>query len=95
MMSRMLIAAIAASFLTSSPSHAADAEQGFTHMGVTYRYEVIDRDGGQIISGTSSDRATYRLFVKKGRVTGQVNGRSVSFRAADAQEADPVRVALR
>ena len=66
--------------LSSAASLHAETPVSFEHDGVSYTYTVTERGGVRIIKGTSSDSAgSYILRVGKHRVTGDVNGKPVSF----------------
>lgn len=61
----------------------APAERSFTRDGHTYVYSLTpNQDGTTLIQGheVGSSNARFRLTVKGTRVSGQANGRDVSFR---------------
>lgn len=62
---------------------ADTAERTFTRDGHTYVYTTTERDNGRVlIEGKEVGAATrFRLLVDGDRVSGQANGRPVSFRA--------------
>jgi hypothetical protein len=61
----------------------------FEHEGIRYTYTVTERGGVRIIKGTQSDGAgSYLLRVGKRRVTGEVNGRPVSFLLSEVISSD-------
>ena len=88
-MTRTLFAAAAAMVAIVAPAHAAD--RAFTRDGVTYTFTSVDKDGGHVLKGYTSDGSEFRLTVRDGKVRGRVDGRYVSF---TAQESAPIAVAV-
>ncbi|KQN92954.1 hypothetical protein ASE95_10140 [Sphingomonas sp. Leaf231] len=82
-MRTLTIIAAAAAILLPAAALAAPAERSFTRDGHSYVYTVTPNgDGTTLIQGheVGSDEP-FRLTVKGTRVSGQANGRTVSFRA--------------
>lgn len=92
-MSRMLIAATAALFLSAPVM--AETKNSFSQDGVIYTYSVQDYPKARVITGYSSISSNYRLVVRNGRVSGHVNGNRVSFSVKDAKLDGLVEVAQR
>ena len=59
----------------------ADEQKTFQHDRDTYVYETETRDGATIITGRRIGGDRFRLVNKGGRVTGQVGGTPVAFKA--------------
>jgi hypothetical protein len=59
----------------------ADDQKTFQHQRDTYVYETETRDGSTIITGRRHGGERFRLVHKNGRVTGNVGGTPVAFRA--------------
>ena len=73
---------IALALLSSIAATPVMAES-FTRDGETYNYEIKESGGYQLITGRNlSTGQDFVLRVRNGRVSGQYNGRSVSFGAA-------------
>jgi hypothetical protein len=77
--------ALTAAALLPAVAAAAPAERSFTRDGHTYVYSLTgNQDGTTLIQGheVGSSNGRFRLTVNGTRVSGQANGRNVSFRAA-------------
>lgn len=72
----------AAFFAFIAPVAAQAGEQKtFQHERDTYTYETESRDGSTIITGRRAGGERFRLVLKGQRVTGNVGGTPVAFRA--------------
>jgi hypothetical protein len=73
----------AAFFAVLAPVAAqADEQKTFQHQRDTYVYKIADgQNGATIITGRRAGGEHFRLVVKNQRVTGNVGGTPVSFRA--------------
>ena len=83
-MRSLTILAAAAAVLLPATAFAATGERSFTRDGHTYVYTLTPNgDGTTLIQGheVGSD-SRFRLTVNGTRVSGQANGRTVSFRAS-------------
>ncbi|MGP1283458.1 MAG: hypothetical protein ACTS1X_10820 [Parasphingopyxis sp.] len=85
-------------FALAMPASADTAPQQFEHNGITYVYETEERGDQRILTGRHYPTgARFRLVVRDGRVTGRMNGTTVSFRLSDIDEAraEEIRLASR
>lgn len=76
---------LTAAALVPAVAAAATSERSFTRDGHTYVYSLTpNEDGTTLIQGheVGSSAGRFRLTVKGTRVSGQANGRDVSFRTA-------------
>lgn len=84
MRSSIALVLTAAALLPAVAAAAATpAERSFTRDGHTYVYSLTpNEDGTTLIQGheVGSSNGRFRLTVKGTRVSGQANGRDVSFR---------------
>ncbi|KTT69630.1 hypothetical protein [Sphingomonas endophytica] len=83
-MRTLTVLAAAVATLLPAAAIAAPAERSFTRDGHTYVYTVnANQDGTALIQGHEvGSNERFRLLVNGTRVSGQANGRQVSFRAA-------------
>ena len=79
-----LIAVLTVATLLPTVAAAAPAERSFTRDGHTYVYSMTAHgDGTTLIQGHEVGVGNrFRLTVNGTRVSGQANGRAVSFRTA-------------
>ncbi|CAN5177011.1 hypothetical protein BH09PSE3_BH09PSE3_22390 [soil metagenome] len=67
---------------TAAPALAAET-QTMTRDGVTYVYSVQETAKGTLIKGYQQGGSPFSLRVNNGRVAGESNGQSVSFRLSE------------
>ena len=92
-MTKLLIAAAAATIVFAAPAFAKD--RVFTHEGVTYAYTSTQSGDGLVLEGKASQGGKFRLVVKGDWVNGYAGGARVSFRTPKREEAGAVFVAQR
>ncbi len=73
---------ILAAALFAVPAAATATERSFVREGVTYTYTSARKGASTLITGKTSDGATYTLTVRGKRVTGLVGGTPVAFTIA-------------
>jgi len=80
---------LSAVFFVVTPAAAETVT--FVHDGTTYTYTIETKKGVRIISGQQKGGDRFRLVVNRGRVSGEVGSRPVSFRVKDAVTEAPAR----
>jgi hypothetical protein len=84
MRSSIALVLTAAALVPAVAAAAPTAERSFTRDGHTYVYSLTpNQDGTTLIQGHEvGSHGRFRLTVNGTRVSGQANGRDVSFRTA-------------
>lgn len=75
-------------FSVAAPAFAGGESERFEHDGITYVYDVDERDDHRVLSGRQyPSGARFRLVVRDGRVSGRVGGTMVYFRLSEIDDA--------
>jgi len=82
-------AALSAAFFVVTPATAEPVT--LVRDGVSYIYTTQTKGDARIISGQQKGGDRFRLVVNRGRVSGEVGSRPVSFRVKDVITEAPVR----
>lgn len=85
--------AIVASFAVAAPALAAET-QTLTRDGITYVYSVEQTAGATLIKGREQGGRLFSLRVANGRVSGNSNGRNISFPLSAVVRSAPAATVL-
>lgn len=95
-MTKFLVSAAALAAIVPAAALAEPVKGQFEHEGYSYVFTATEKGDSRIISGKRYPGAeAFRLVVADGRVRGTSAGKPVSFRLAEVERINDVKLASR